>query len=277
MSAAIIPRSLVWATNIDVLPLDHVVVRREGYLVVRSPSNPMHYWGNLLLFDEPPRPDDGSRWERLFEREFAGEPRTRHRTFAWDRADGALGAALEEFVGRGYDLEQTVGLIALREQIRPHRRANREVVVRALDPAGDAELWDAVVEVQVASRDERESEDEHREFSRTRQGDLRQLFELGRGAWFVALDPDSGQVAGSCGVVVTGTRGRFQAVDTAARYRRRGICSRLLVEAAHRSAARYGAERFVIAADPGYHALGLYESLGFARAERVCGACRRPR
>ena len=154
MSAAIVPRSLVWATDIDVLPLDRVVLRREAYLVVRSPSNPMHYWGNLLLFDEPPGPDDGSRWERLFEREFAGEPRTRHRTFAWDRADGALGAALEEFVGRGYDLEQTVGLIALREQIRPHRRANREVVVRALDPAGDAELWDAVVEVQVASRDE---------------------------------------------------------------------------------------------------------------------------
>ncbi len=50
-----------------------------------------------------------------------------------------------------------------------------EVVIRALDPVGDAELWDAVVEVQVASRDERESEDEHREFSRTRQGDLRRF------------------------------------------------------------------------------------------------------
>lgn len=68
----------------------------------------------------------------------------------------------------------------------------------------------------------------------------------------------------------------FQAVDTAAPYRRRGICSRLVVEAVQRSAERYGAERFVIAADPEYHALGLYESLGFARTERVCGACRRP-
>jgi hypothetical protein len=33
----------------------------------------------------------------------------------------------------------------------------------------------------------------------------------------------------------------------------------------------------VIVADPDYHALGLYESLGFERAERVAGCCRWPR
>jgi hypothetical protein len=33
----------------------------------------------------------------------------------------------------------------------------------------------------------------------------------------------------------------------------------------------------VIVADPGYHALGLYESLGFERAEHVVGGCRWPR
>jgi ribosomal protein S18 acetylase RimI-like enzyme len=76
---------------------------------------------------------------------------------------------------------------------------------------------------------------------------------------------------------VTGGRGRFQVVDTALAYRRRGICSRLVVEAARRSTDRHGAERFVIAADPDYHALGLYESLGFRRKERVAGVCRWPR
>jgi len=38
------PRSLVWATDIDVLPQGRIVQRRERYLVVRSPSNPLHYW-----------------------------------------------------------------------------------------------------------------------------------------------------------------------------------------------------------------------------------------
>ena len=54
------PRSLVWATSIDVLPPDRVVERRDGYLVVRSPANPAHYWGNLLLFDDAPAAGDGS-------------------------------------------------------------------------------------------------------------------------------------------------------------------------------------------------------------------------
>jgi ribosomal protein S18 acetylase RimI-like enzyme len=96
---------------------------------------------------------------------------------------------------------------------------------------------------------------------------------VGRGAWYVALDPSSGAVAASCGIVVTDGRARYQAVGTTLEYRRRGICSRLVVDAARHSAEAYGAQRFVIVADLGYHALGLYESLGFVRAEHVVGVC----
>ena len=120
--ARAVPRSLVRATDLDVLPVDRVVERRDGYLVVRSPSNPTHWWGNLLLFDDPPLAGDASPWERLFEGEFAGEPRVRHRTFAWDRVDGVLGCAREEFIPRGYELEETVGLIATAGNLtRPSR------------------------------------------------------------------------------------------------------------------------------------------------------------
>jgi ribosomal protein S18 acetylase RimI-like enzyme len=269
----------VWATDLDTLPLDRVVEQRDGCLLVRSPANPAHYWGNLLLFREPPAPGDGARWEALFDAAFGEEPRVRHRTFAWDRVDGALGAAQDEFVARGYDLEESIGLVAEAGRVRPHPRENREVAIRTLDPApgADAELWDGVVELQVAGRDEGHDEAEYRSFARARLADRRGLFCAGRGAWYVALDPSSGAVAASCGIVVTGGRGRYQVVDTALAYRRRGIASRLLVEAARRAANEYGAERFVIAADPGYHALGLYESLGFERAERVAGVCRWPR
>ena len=184
----------------------------------------------------------------------------------------------EEFLGRGYELEQTVGLVASPDAIRRHRRENRDVRVRALDPAREAEqdLWEQVVELQLAGRDEREDAASYETFCRRRLEDLRTLFRLGRGGWYVALDADAGRVVASCGVVVTSGRGRFQSVDTAAAYRRRGICSRLVVEAAHHAASRWRAEQLVIAADPGYHALGLYESLGFRQQERVCGVYRRP-
>jgi len=266
---------------LDVLPLDRVVSRRDGYLAIRSPSHPTYYWGNLLLFDAPPGEGDGLRWERLFVEEFADEPRVEHRTFAWDRTDGSLGVAREEFVERGFGLEECVGLVAAAEGVRAHPRESREVEVRALDPADglDEPLWQQVVELQVAARDERFTEAEHRTFSRRRLADLRALFLLGHGAWYVALAPSSNepQVLGSCGLVVTAGRGRFQSVETAAAHRRRGICSRLLVEAVRASAERHGARRLVIAADPHYHALGLYESLGFLRSEHVSGVCQQPR
>ena len=278
-SSALRPRSVGWSTSIDVLPLDTVVERRDGYLVVRSPSNPSHYWGNLLLFDDPPRDGDGSRWEALFAETFGDEPRVRHRTFAWDRTDDDIGAARGEFVDRGYDLDESVALVARAAQLRPHPRQNSEVAVRALDPAegADMELWDAVVELQVQGRDAGHDEDAYRAFSRQRLDDLRALFRAGRGAWYVALDRTTGTVVGSCGIVATAGRGRFQAVDTALAFRRRGICSRLVVEAARRSAAEYGVARFVIVADLHYHALGLYESLGFERAEQLFGVCHWPR
>ncbi len=272
------PRSLVRATDLDVLPLDHTVERRDDHLVVRSPSNPTHHWGNLLLFDAPPQPGDGHRWEALFADAFADEPRVRHVTFAWDDPAGGLGAGAQELIARGYHPEECVGLVATPATLREHPRENREVTIRPLDPSpdGDAELWEQVVAVQVAGRDKDHDADSYTAYIRSRLADLRALFRLGRGAWYVALDPDSAVVVGSCGVVVTAGRGRFQQVDTRADHRRRGICSRLVVAAARHATRHHGAERFVIAADPGYHALGLYESLGFEAVERVGGVCRKP-
>jgi ribosomal protein S18 acetylase RimI-like enzyme len=273
-----VPRSLAFATDIDVLAIDRQVTPRDGYLAVRSPSNPAFWYGNFLLFDDPPGAGDRSRWERLFEREFSDEPRIRHRTFGWDRTDGEAGAARPEFARRGYDLESNVGLVATAGELSPHPRANRDVEIRPLDPSRggpDERLWDAVVELQVAGRDERIPEHEHREFSRIRQDELRALFDAERGAWYAALSPD-GELVASCGIVATGDRGRFQAVETAADHRRRGICSRLVVDAAAHAAGAHSLSTFVIVADAGYHALGLYESLGFKRRERVHTVCRPP-
>jgi ribosomal protein S18 acetylase RimI-like enzyme len=279
MPDSLVPRSLVWATNIDVLPPERVVHRRDGYLAVRSPTNPTHYWGNLLVFDEAPAPGDGERWEERFATEFSDEPRVKHRTFAWDRTDDARGVAQEEFAARGYDVELSVGMIALPDQIHPHPRANADVVVKALDPESggpDERHWQQVLELQAGGRDpdSSETEEAYGVFSRARQAELRTGFRAGAGAWCVAVDGD--QVVGSMGIVVTGGRARYQAVDTARGHRRRGICSRLLVDAARHAVATYGADRLVIVADPDYHAASIYESVGFRPVERVCGVCRPP-
>jgi len=270
----IVPRSLAWATDIDALPLDRQVHRAGDHLVVRSPGNPEHYWGNLLIFDEPPGVGDGERWSAAFAAAFTDEERVRHRTFAWDRTDGSLGSAREEFEQAGYELEELVALVAQADEVRVHRRANVAVRIRLLDPGAGADegLWEQAIELQVAGRDERFDEDMHRRFCRSRMDELRALFLAGRGGWYVALDGGGREVLGGCGVVRMAGRGRFQSVHTAEAHRREGICSRLVAEAARMS----GAERLVICADAAYHALGLYESLGFGPAERVAGVCLQP-
>jgi ribosomal protein S18 acetylase RimI-like enzyme len=273
------PRSLVLATLIDVLPEDRVVRREGDHLVVRSPSNPGHWEGNMLLFDDAPSSGDRERWETAFDAAFADEPAVRHRTFYWDRADGEEGAAVAEFGEHGYRLERGVGLIASPGEIAPHPKANLEVEVRTLDPAPgrDALLWEGAIGVSLANNAEDPSPDaDFERFVRARQRERRTAFCAGRGAWYVALDRADRSVVACCGVIATGSRGRFQAVDTAPTHRRRGIARRLVHDAAQDAAARFGLSRLVIVADADYHALGLYESLGFRRRERVSSLCRRP-
>jgi ribosomal protein S18 acetylase RimI-like enzyme len=269
------PRSLVLNTLIDVLPEDRVVRREGDHLIVRSPSNPGHWEGNMLLFDDAPATGDRQRWEAAFDAAFADEPAVRHRTFYWDRADGEEGAAVEQFGEHGYRLERDVGLIASPDEITAHPMANREVEIRALDPAPgrDEPLWEGAIAVALANNAEDPSPDADFEtFLRARQTERRALFAAGRGAWYVGVDPDAGHVIAGCGVIATGTRGRFQAVDTAPAHRRRGIARRLVHDAALDAAARFGLARLVIVADVDYHALGIYESLGFRRRERLCSA-----
>ncbi len=273
------PCSLVWQTEIQVLPQGRILERREGYLVVRSPQNPLHHWGNFLLFDKPPEAGDGDRWEELFSSEFGATPGISHRAFGWDRADGALGEARPEFEARAYELQQLVGLRAGTGDVRAHPRENHEVTIVALDPrpGADPGLWKQVLDIWVASAELRpEEEPPRRSFARGRLDELRTLFSAGKGSWYVALDAERGEVLGCCGIVTEGSRGRFQSVDTRSDWRRRGVCSRLLVEACRHSERQHSTDCFVIVADAGYHAAGLYESLGFKPVEHVAAVCLAP-
>jgi GNAT superfamily N-acetyltransferase len=268
--------SLVWATDIDVLEENHVLSRHDGYWVVESPTNPTFWWGNFLLFDEAPVAGDGDRWENLFEQAFGRRAEVTHRTFAWDRTDGGAGDADRELVARGYELERTTGLIATPSGIKPHVRANAAADVRVLDPRGDEWLWDRVIVLQMAqAAGDYQDAEYHETFLRRRQATLRELFrDERRGSWYVAVIGD--QVVGSLGIVVTGGRARYQAVDTAEAHRGKGIATRLVVEAAAHAASRQEIDHFVIAADPEYHAIGIYESVGFKPRENVVGAMLKP-
>jgi ribosomal protein S18 acetylase RimI-like enzyme len=264
-------RSLTYATEIDVLPTGVIVEDRGPYVVVRSPSNPTHFWGNFLLYPQPPSAGDRVAWEADFAREVGA---TRHIAFGWDTIEGELGAAEEELVAAGYRMEVGVSLVAQPHELRAHARASHDVRIRPLDPSpgADAAGWAASIEVQVEGRDAGHTEEDHRAFVEARTADRRRRFLAGDGAWYVAENTE-GEVVAGCGVVVTEGRGRFQSVDTREAYRNQGIASRLVHDAGRHAFEHFGATQLVIVADVGYHALALYESLGFVARERTAGAC----
>ncbi len=75
---------------------------------------------------------------------------------------------------------------------------------------------------------------------------------------------------------MTGARARYQDVHTSESHRGQGIATRLVADAAAHAASRHAIDHFVMAADPAYHAIGIYESVGFERKESVVGAMRKP-
>ncbi|MCW2925747.1 MAG: hypothetical protein JWM98_3151 [Thermoleophilia bacterium] len=264
--------SLMAATDVDVLPEGTIVEDRGPYVLVRSSGNPGHYWGNFLLWREPPAPGDRERWEAAFEREFRDQPASVHRAFGIDGPCTEEAAA--EFAAAGYEVMHGAALVAEPHELAAHARANTEVEVRELDPAegADADLWAAAVEVHTANREPGHEEGPHRAYTWARMAERRARFTQGDGGWFVALTPQ-GEVAASCGVVVTEGRARFQSVDTAEAHRSRGIASRLVHDVGRAALDRFGAEQLVIGADAEHHAFSLYQSLGFVVRERTVELC----
>ncbi len=203
-----------------------------------------------------------------------------HRTFAWDRTDDARGAVDSEFGARGYEH-------------RPERRHDRDARTRSIPTRGPTPRCEVKAarprrraaptsaagsrcsSSRSAARDTERSatEEAHRVFSRARQAELRAIVPGRRGS--LVRGPrrrPRGRLDGHRRHRRGASRRRYQAVDTALTHRRRGICSRLLVDAARHAVATYGATDLVIVADPDYHAAGIYESVGF-RPSSGCAAC----
>ena len=229
------------------------------YQRIRTPSNPTYYWGNFLLFARPAQGGDFERWNVLFREHF---PEARHVAFGVDGTGGEAGAS-QPFLDAGFTLERSVVLTATQVQAAKHM--NLEAEVRPLKTDAD---WDAVLEVQVLSRDSEFSLESYRIFKSTQLKNYRLLTELGLGEWFGAFL--KGKLVADLGVFFSSDLARFQAVETHPEYRRRGLCGRLVFEASQYALAK-GAETLVMVADPEYHAARIYESVGFAVLEQQVG------
>jgi ribosomal protein S18 acetylase RimI-like enzyme len=266
-------RGLELRTNVGVLYDDADVAQHDGFIAVTNRGNPLHFSGNMLVFPNPPQEGDLGRWLALWNDTFGD--RFDHRTFEWDRTDGDEGAA-QEFVDVGFELHRTMTLVAAPEDVvlRDHDTSHVEIV--EVDLAAQA---DDVIDLAVAADAEmaaREGVERHREFQRRQVARRERAIAAGNGVSVGARAKD-GQLVASLGVLrVNGGLGRYQQVDTHPDWRRQGICSRLLHEAARLARQRLDVGTLVIAADREYHALDLYRKVGFQDRELTTGLMRTP-
>lgn len=255
-------RSLALRTDLEILRFEGVIKERDGYLVAETPGNPGFYWGNLLVFPDPPRAEDVGPWQEAFRREFAHQPAVQHMTFTWDCPAGRPGVEFPGF--------RTVSspVQTLRQTTFP-ARYNSEIKVR---PLRSDEDWAAALANQSAERPEGLEEKAYALFKRRQMERYRRMAEAGLGDWWGGFEKD--QLIADCGLYLFSGVGRFQNVVTHSLHRRKGAAATLIFTAA--SHGLKSAKELVIVADPTEGADRVYASVGFQVTGTHTGACRWP-
>jgi ribosomal protein S18 acetylase RimI-like enzyme len=257
--------SLGYRTDLALLQLGGTQLEDHGdHLVVRSPHNPHHWWGNFVLVKAVPAPQDAGRW---VERHAEAFPGARHLTLGFDGVDGTV-ADLSGFAALGLTAESATVMTA--RSVRsdgPHPEAE----CRQLTSEDD---WRQYVELNVRCAD-RGDPALHRPFAEARAQTHRRLVEAGHGGWFGAFV--DGRLACQMGLFSASPGlARFQSVETDPDFRRRGIARALVQHVSRYGFEELSAETLVMVADPEYFAIDLYRSVGFAATESQLQAERPP-
>jgi hypothetical protein len=243
---------------------DGKVEVREDYFVIRTLTNPNFFWGNLLLFNRPPKLGDFETWLNLFKKEFP-DPCVYHVTVAWDTPNGEVGDP-SEFIAQGFELECNAVLTA--QSVRKPPKYNNQLFVRALANDGD---WDQMVNLQVASADNHLPREEWLKFYVSQSLRYKAMSKAGLGDWYGGFI--DGKLVAGLGLFYQNGIGRFQQVCTDPNYRRQGICGTLVYQTSLLTLKYYGVRDLVMCADPDYFALKIYESVGFQQTNIDYGLC----
>ncbi len=256
-------RSLAYRTDLIFPKFDGIILDRESYLVILSPSNPTFYWGNFLLFQNPPGKDDLGNWKAIFAREIGSRINPEHFAFGWDSPEGYIGQ-VQPFLEDGFNLNRSV-VLTTRQVVQPPN-FNRDVIIRPI--TADWE-WEQALQNQIECRPSGFSSQGYQVFKQNQMIRYRRMTGLGLGFWFGAFLHE--HLVADLGLFVSGKIARFQQVETHPEFRRRGICGALVYQASCYAFDRMNVDTLVMVADEEYHAARIYESIGFIPGEHQVG------
>jgi ribosomal protein S18 acetylase RimI-like enzyme len=240
--------SLAFATDLALRAAEGAVIDRgPSATIVRMASNPAFRWGNFLLV-----PEAGDPATRLAEHA-AAFPGAGFTTVGVDRAHAVLDEGA--WLSAGFEIER-LAVLTTRAAV-----AVPGTGVRLLVSDDD---WAA--ERRIALELEDAPDDAHIAFTARRTEERRGAAERGSTVWLGV--EVAGEIVATAGIADAGAGvARFQDVQTSAEHRRRGHASALVAAGVRTAASTFGSALFVLVAERGGPAIGLYRRLGFREVE----------
>lgn len=277
MSTLLQNLSLGWQTDLIFARFDGIVIERPDCVVVRTPGNPLYYWGNCLILPRPPRDAELAHWLARFEQEVGRHlpdagPGAGHVAIGFD-ATGPH-EPLASWQAAGFEIFASAQLAAAPAELRAASRALAPEFRFAPLDLSRPEQRAAAVDLQCAGNDMGFEPAGYREYRERQMQRYAAMQAAGLGRWFGIWR--GGQLLADCGLFRDGALGRFQYVGTHPDWRRRGLCTALIAGASRFGVEQMGLGRLVMCADPDDVAIGIYESLGYRREGLYWGAQRRP-
>ena len=237
------------------------VEEHDNYLLIKTASRPDFYWGNYLLFRNPPERGDFEKWMSIYHSHF-DVAQQGFIAITWDSSDEGRGT--EEFQNWGFDLNCNKVLTSNEVSLSWKKPIdNLEIKKYAVD-----ELLDEYVDVHFDPQWKYGDEDSQRSFIKDSIKDFSEFLpnvanKVERYGAFVR-----GRLAADLGVFLNDGLCRFNNVATHSDFRRQGLCTQLVYEVSRRILETPGMT-LVMEADANYHAAKIYESVGFKPQEII--------
>ncbi len=226
--------------------------REAGFTVIETPQRRDFWFGNCLVLDAAPPPEEYDPWLARHGEIFAGTG-VRRRVVKWETA----GPRRDPLRSARAEVELEV-LTVLLSDATPAPATRDDVAIREL--AGDAD-WSCVERLE---RSEADPDDPagFADFFAWRTRMLRLDTERGRARVFGAFG-DGGELVAFAGCYACEPWIRLTTPVTSSAYRRRGIFSALFARAVGDARSRFPAARIVVVAAADSAPERLYRSLGF--------------
>lgn len=175
-------RSLGFATDLELLALGGSTIEDRGdHLVIRTPGNPSFWWGNFLLLDGVPPPDEQVRWIDVFHATF---PSADHVAIGFDEPGGSISAVCG-FTRAGLTAECSTVMTAT--ALTSPTAPGDGIVCRALGSEAD---WSQSVDLKIRCDDLDLEPVGFRTFVEARVAANREVVTSGQGAWFGSFVDD---------------------------------------------------------------------------------------